>query len=90
MADNDKKVGFYDEEDNFHTFRFTRDDLTEIDGCWRQVLREWLKDNILYGEYVKWGSSNAINATITIKQLQDLVMEVAAAVINENKKGEDE
>jgi hypothetical protein len=50
-------------------------------GKWLGAARSWIQWNIPRGDSVTWGSDETV--TVSIRQLEELAADVAAAVINE-------
>jgi hypothetical protein len=57
-------------------------DLMQQGGEWLAAARRWLQWHTKNGEHVHWGSHDEIQPTMTVKMVEELAADVAAAAIN--------
>lgn len=61
--------------------------LMERGGEWLGVARNWIKWNCRNGERVTWGSTDALERSFTVADVEQLASQVAAAAMNEWRSG---
>ena len=52
-------------------------------GKWLGAARTWIQWHCVNGEQVIWGSHDELKPTLTVKDVEELAADVAAAAINE-------
>ena len=62
--------------------KVTRSQLMERGGAWLKAARMWIQWHCTNGESVIWGSNTELKPNLTVRDIEDLAAEVAAAVIN--------
>ena len=62
--------------------KVTRSQLRECGGAWLKAARMWIQWHCTNGDSVTWGSNTVLQPNLTVRDIEDLAAEVAAAVIN--------
>jgi hypothetical protein len=60
----------------------TKEELQQKGGSWLGAARSWIKWNVVRGDSVQWGSDDPVLG-LTVRKLEDLAAEVAAAALND-------
>ena len=60
-------------------------DLKGKAGKWRAAARSWLQWHTKNGDRVIWGSNDVIEPHMTVRMIEDLAADVAAAAMNETE-----
>ena len=65
-------------KDNIHATALLRKG-----GKWLSATRSWIQNNCINGDRVTWGSNEILFPRITIRMLEEVASEAAAAAVNE-------
>ena len=60
-------------------------DLKRSGGRWLGAAREWLQWNTVNGDRATWGSDDAVQPQLTVRDIEDLAAHVAVAAIEEDQ-----
>ena len=63
--------------------RIYAQELKRKGGAWLGAARSWIQWHCVNGENVTWGSNEELRPALTVKDVEDLAAEIAAAAINE-------